>query len=34
MYGGNLHQRRLDALRRVFSMLIHDVKPLPPRPAK
>jgi len=28
------HQRRLDALRRVFLMLIHDVKALPPRPAR
>ena len=33
MVGTNLYQRRLDALRRVFSMLIHDVKALPPRPA-
>ncbi len=34
MVGTNLYQRRLDALRRVFSMLIHDVKALPARPPK
>jgi len=33
MVGTNLYQRCLDALRRVFSMLIHDLKTLPPRPA-
>lgn len=34
MVGTNLNQRRLDALRRVFLMLIHDVKALRAPPAK
>jgi hypothetical protein len=32
MVGTNSYQRRVDALRRVFSMLIHDVKGLPLHP--
>ncbi|MBZ5513574.1 MAG: hypothetical protein LAN62_01765 [Acidobacteriia bacterium] len=30
MKGTNLYQRRLDALRRTFEMLIHDLGPVPP----
>jgi hypothetical protein len=32
--GSNLYDRRLDALRRTFEMLIHDLGPVPPHTAK
>jgi hypothetical protein len=34
MLGSNLYDRRLDALRRTFEMLIHDLGPVPPHTAK
>jgi hypothetical protein len=34
MVGTNLYDRRLDALRRAFEQLIHDVRRVPPQPAK
>jgi len=34
MLGSNLYDRRLDALRRTFEMLLRDLGPVPPHTAK